>query len=87
MEHWQGSAICLLTLWEANNSMIAKARAASTGIDDPYGESSAAAALGCRPREVFLASTGVIGEPLPRLSSGAAFMQPVVSEDDLRALN
>ena len=29
----------LLTLWEANNSMIAKARAASTGIDDPYGES------------------------------------------------
>jgi glutamate N-acetyltransferase / amino-acid N-acetyltransferase len=26
---------------------------------------AAAAALGCRPREVFLASTGVIGEPLP----------------------
>ncbi len=26
---------------------------------------AAAAALGCRPRQVFLASTGVIGEPLP----------------------
>lgn len=26
---------------------------------------AAAAALGCRPREVFLASTGVIGQPLP----------------------
>jgi glutamate N-acetyltransferase/amino-acid N-acetyltransferase len=26
---------------------------------------AAAATLGCRPREVFLASTGVIGEPLP----------------------
>jgi len=26
---------------------------------------SAAAAIGCRPQEVFLASTGVIGEPLP----------------------
>ncbi|HEX9770510.1 MAG TPA: bifunctional glutamate N-acetyltransferase/amino-acid acetyltransferase ArgJ [Kiloniellales bacterium] len=26
---------------------------------------AAAAALGCQPREVFLASTGVIGEPLP----------------------
>jgi glutamate N-acetyltransferase/amino-acid N-acetyltransferase len=26
---------------------------------------SAAAAVGCRPQEVFLASTGVIGEPLP----------------------
>ena len=25
---------------------------------------AAAKALGCRPREVFLASTGVIGEPL-----------------------
>jgi glutamate N-acetyltransferase/amino-acid N-acetyltransferase len=39
--------------------------------------------VGCRPREVFLASTGVIGEPLPhdRLTAALPALHQALSED------
>src|SRR5579885_3357218 len=44
---------------------------------------AAAAALGCRREEVFLASTGVIGEPLPdeRITAKLAELSAGLAED------
>jgi glutamate N-acetyltransferase/amino-acid N-acetyltransferase len=54
----------------AGNSNVFTGRA---GRDTVTATAAAAAqALGCRPREVFLASTGVIGEPLPHAKLTAA---------------
>ncbi|MBL9097381.1 MAG: bifunctional glutamate N-acetyltransferase/amino-acid acetyltransferase ArgJ [Alphaproteobacteria bacterium] len=48
------------------NSGNANAFTGRAGIDAVKATAEAAAAVaGCRPQEVFLASTGVIGEPLP----------------------
>ncbi|MBV9548546.1 MAG: bifunctional glutamate N-acetyltransferase/amino-acid acetyltransferase ArgJ [Alphaproteobacteria bacterium] len=57
----QGSARCLVV-----NSGNANAFTGKVGLDGVSEiAQSASAIVGCKPSEVFMASTGVIGEPLP----------------------
>jgi glutamate N-acetyltransferase/amino-acid N-acetyltransferase len=57
----QGSARCLVV--NSGNANAFTGKAGFEGVNEIA--QSAAAIVGCRPSEVFLASTGVIGEPLP----------------------
>jgi len=71
----QGSARCLVV-----NSGNANAFTGRVGFDDVTEIANSAAAIaGCRPSEVFMASTGVIGEPLPT-SKITAVLQGLVEQ-------
>ncbi len=63
----RGTARALLVNSGNANAFTGKSGRASTKLTAEL----AAAAAGCRPREVFLASTGVIGEPLDPAKFGA----------------
>jgi glutamate N-acetyltransferase/amino-acid N-acetyltransferase len=56
-----GSARCLVV--NSGNANAFTGKAGFDGVTEIA--NSAAAIVGCRPSEVFMASTGVIGEPLP----------------------
>jgi len=65
----------------AGNANVFTGRA---GVETVKATAAATAALlGCKPREVFLASTGVIGEPLPheRLTAALPTLQDGLSPD------
>jgi glutamate N-acetyltransferase/amino-acid N-acetyltransferase len=57
----QGGARCLVV--NSGNANAFTGKAGLEGVNEIA--ASAAAIVGCRPSEVFMASTGVIGEPLP----------------------
>jgi glutamate N-acetyltransferase/amino-acid N-acetyltransferase len=57
----QGAARCLVV--NSGNANAFTGKAGLEGVNEIA--ASAAAIVGCRPSEVFMASTGVIGEPLP----------------------
>jgi glutamate N-acetyltransferase/amino-acid N-acetyltransferase len=57
----QGSARCLVV--NSGNANAFTGKAGFDGVNEIA--QSASAIVGCRPSEVFMASTGVIGEPLP----------------------
>jgi len=57
----QGGARCLVV--NSGNANAFTGKAGFDGVNEIA--ASAAAIVGCRPSEVFMASTGVIGEPLP----------------------
>jgi len=57
----QGAARCLVV--NSGNANAFTGKAGFDGVSEIA--NSAAAIVGCRPAEIFMASTGVIGEPLP----------------------
>jgi glutamate N-acetyltransferase/amino-acid N-acetyltransferase len=70
-----GSARCLVV--NSGNANAFTGKAGFDGVTEIA--NSAAAIVGCRPSEVFMASTGVIGEPLPT-SKITAVLQTLVEQ-------
>jgi glutamate N-acetyltransferase/amino-acid N-acetyltransferase len=69
------------------NSGISNVAMGEQGVADAEAMAAAAAqAVGCRPAEMLVASTGVIGVPLPmdRIRSGIEDAARVLSPDDLK---
>jgi len=71
----QGAARCLVV--NSGNANAFTGRVGNDGVTEIA--NSAAAIVGCRPSEVFMASTGVIGEPLPT-SKITAVLQGLVEQ-------
>jgi glutamate N-acetyltransferase/amino-acid N-acetyltransferase len=65
------------------NSGNANACTGARGLDDARAmQARTAAAIGCQPGEVIVASTGVIGEPLPMEALGAGIDAAAAAADD-----